>query len=50
MLAEVGNLDMGEAFSRLRDHAHATDQPLTDLARRVVTREAGAEVLDRTRR
>ena len=41
---------MGEAFSRLRDYAHATDQPLTDLARRVVTREAGAEVLDRPRR
>jgi hypothetical protein len=39
---------MGEAFIRLRDHARATDQPLTDLARRLVTREAGAEVLDQT--
>ena len=43
-----GHLDMGEAFIRLRDHAHATDQPLTDLARRLVTREAGTEVLDQT--
>jgi GAF domain-containing protein len=48
LLAEVGHLDMGEAFIRLRDHAHATDQPLTDLARRLVTREAGTEVLDQT--
>ena len=48
VLAEVGHLDMGEAFIRLRDHAHATDQPLTDLARRLVTREAGTEVLDQT--
>jgi GAF domain-containing protein len=48
VLAEVGHLDMGEAFIRLRDHARATDQPLTDLARRLVTREAGAEVLDQT--
>ncbi|HEY2191724.1 MAG TPA: GAF and ANTAR domain-containing protein, partial [Actinomycetospora sp.] len=49
VLAEVGTLDMGEAFVRLRDHAHATNQPLTDLARRLVTREAGLEVLHRTR-
>ncbi|HEY2220723.1 GAF and ANTAR domain-containing protein [Actinomycetospora sp.] len=48
VLAEVGHLDMGEAFIRLRDHAHATDQPLTELARRLVTREAGTEVLDQT--
>ncbi len=47
LLAEVGRIDMGEAFIRLRDHAHATDQPLTDLARRIVTREAGTEVLGR---
>jgi hypothetical protein len=39
---------MGEAFIRLRDHAHATDQPLTDLARRLVTRQAGIEVLHQT--
>jgi GAF domain-containing protein len=50
LLAEVGHLDMGEAFIRLRDHAHATDQPLTDLARRLITREAGIEVLDQTSR
>jgi GAF domain-containing protein len=50
LLAEVGSIDMGEAFVRLRDHAHATGQPLTDLARRLVTREAGTEVLDRTGR
>ena len=50
VLAEVGHLDMGEAFIRLRDHAHATHQPLTDLARRLVTREAGTEVLDQTGR
>jgi GAF domain-containing protein len=48
VLAEVGHLDMGEAFIRLRDHAHATDQPLTDLARRLITREAGNEVLDQS--
>ena len=48
VLAEVGQLEMGEAFDRLRDHAHATDQPLTDLARRLVTREAGQEVLHQT--
>ena len=45
VLAELGTLDMGEAFTQLRDHAHATDQPLTALARRLVTRQAGAEVL-----
>jgi GAF domain-containing protein len=50
VLAEVGHLDMGEAFIRLRDYAHATDQPLTDLARRLVTREAGMEILDQTNR
>jgi GAF domain-containing protein len=50
LLAEVGYIDMGEAFIRLRDHAHATGQPLTDLARRLVTREAGTEVLDQTGR
>jgi GAF domain-containing protein len=49
VLAEIGHLDMGEAFIRLRDHAHATDQPLTDLARRLITRQAGTEVLDQTR-
>jgi GAF domain-containing protein len=48
VLAEVGNLEMGEAFIRLRDHAHATDQPLTDLARRLITRDAGTEILHRT--
>jgi hypothetical protein len=41
-------LNMGQAFSRLRDDAHATDQPLTDLARRLITRQAGTEVLDQT--
>lgn len=50
VLAEVGHLDMGEAFARLRDHAHATDRPLTDLARRLVTRQAGIEVLDQSGR
>jgi GAF domain-containing protein len=48
VLAEVGTLEMGEAFTRLRDHAHATDQPLTGLARRLVTRQAGVEVLGPT--
>lgn len=48
VLAELGHLDMGEAFIRLRDFAHATDQPLTDLARRIITREAGTEVLEHT--
>ena len=48
VLAEVGSLDMGEAFTRLRDHARATDQPLTGLARRLVTRDAGLEVLHQT--
>ena len=48
VLAEVGGLDMGQAFSRLRTYAHATDQPLTDLARQIVTREAASEVLERT--
>jgi GAF domain-containing protein len=45
VLAEAGALDMGEAFIRLRDHARATDQPLTGLARGLVTRDAGLEVL-----
>ena len=48
VLAELGRLDMGEAFTRLREHAHATDQPLTDLARRLITRHAGIEVLHQT--
>jgi GAF domain-containing protein len=48
VLAELGGLDMGEAFIRLRDYAHAAEQPLTDLARRIITREAGTEVLEQT--
>jgi GAF domain-containing protein len=48
VLAELGGLDMGEAFLRLRHYAHASNQPLTDLARRLVTRDAGTEVLHQT--
>jgi GAF domain-containing protein len=50
VLSELGTLDMGEAFILLRDHAHATDQPLTGLARRLVTRDAGIEILHQTDR
>jgi hypothetical protein len=36
---------MGEAFIRLRDHAHDTRQPLTELARRIASRAAGTDFL-----
>ena len=45
VLAEVGGLDMGDAFVRLRDHAHEIRQPLTTLARRIVSRETGTDFL-----
>jgi GAF domain-containing protein len=47
VLAEVGGLDMGEAFVRLRDRAHETRQPLTELARSLTSRAAGTAFLDR---
>jgi GAF domain-containing protein len=46
VLAEVGGLEMGEAFTRLRDHAHATRQPLTELARGIASRTAGTAFLE----
>jgi AmiR/NasT family two-component response regulator len=45
VLAEVGGLDMGEAFVRLRDHAHETRQPLTELARGIASRTVGTDFL-----
>jgi GAF domain-containing protein len=45
VLAEVGGLDMGEAFIRLRDHAHDTRQPLTELARGIASRAAATDFL-----
>jgi GAF domain-containing protein len=45
VLAEVGGIDMGEAFIRLRDHAHETHQPLTELARGIASRATGADFL-----
>jgi GAF domain-containing protein len=47
VLAEVGGFDMGEAFVRLRDHAHETRQPLTELARGIASRAVGTEFLRR---
>jgi GAF domain-containing protein len=49
VLAEVGGLEMGEAFTRLRDHAHATRQPLTELARSITSRAAGTAFLHQER-
>jgi D-alanyl-D-alanine dipeptidase len=46
--ADLAELLRTYGHARLREHAHATDQPLTDLARRLVTRDAGAEVLGPT--
>ncbi|MDQ2838697.1 MAG: GAF and ANTAR domain-containing protein [Actinomycetota bacterium] len=37
VLAEVHNIDMDEAFDRLRDHARRHDERLSDLARLVVS-------------
>jgi GAF domain-containing protein len=45
VLAEVGGLEVGDAFVRLRDHAHETDQSLTDLALDIVTRRVGTDFL-----
>ncbi len=41
VLAESGNLEMGEAFEALRAHARSTNQRLSDVAQRIVTRETG---------
>jgi AmiR/NasT family two-component response regulator len=45
VLAEVGGFDMGEAFIRLRDRAHETHQPLTELARGIASRTVGTDFL-----
>jgi AmiR/NasT family two-component response regulator len=45
VLAEVGGLEVGDAFIRLRDHAHETHQSLTDLALDIVTRRVGTDFL-----
>ena len=45
VLAEIGGFDMGEAFVRLRDHAHETHRPLTELARDITSRAVGTEFL-----
>ncbi len=49
VLAEVGGLDMGAAFTRLREHARATHQPLTELAHSIVSRESGTDFLRQDR-
>ncbi len=46
VIAEVGGLEMGDAFVRLRDHAHETRQPLTSLARGIVSRQTAIDFLD----
>lgn len=43
VLAERGGLDMAAAFTRLRNHSHRTGQPLTDLARAIITREINTD-------
>ena len=37
VLAEVGGLEMQDAFSRLRSYAHQSSRPLTEVAREVVS-------------
>jgi GAF domain-containing protein len=45
VLAERGGLDMAAAFTQLRNHAHRTGQPLTDLARGITTRDIPTDFL-----
>ena len=48
VLAEIGGLEMGEAFIRLREHAHQSHRPLTALAHDIVSRATGTEFLHQT--
>ncbi len=45
VLAETHGVDMGDAFTRLREYSHAHRQRLTDVARSVVAGEPGARRL-----
>lgn len=45
VLAERGQLDMGEAFAALRRYARDHNIKLTDVARRVVARELAAQIV-----
>ena len=51
VLAESGNLEMGDSFEALRAHARSTNQRLSDVAQQLVTRELDASsVLEQSSR
>lgn len=50
VLAERGQVDMAEAFARLRGYARDHNAKLTDISQRVVTRELAAEAVLNHRR